>query len=80
MKEYVNVKKICADAAVDFDLCNRDKELALKYVKSKLAHLIADELLKHDDLVIFKERDVKSLRAKIITATLKIATSKEEEE
>jgi len=80
MKEYVNVEKVFVAASVDFDLCNRDSELALKYVKSKLAHLLAEELLERNDLVIYKERDVKSLRAKIITATLKIATCEEEEE
>lgn len=80
MKEYVNVEKLFAEASVEWDLCNRDKELALKYVKSKLAHLIADELLKHDNLVTFDERDVAFLRAKVIRATLKIATSNEEEE
>lgn len=80
MKEYVNVEKVFAEASVEWDLCNRDKELALKYVKSKLAHLIAEELLKHDNLVIFEERDVAFLRAKVIRATLKIATSNEKEE
>jgi hypothetical protein len=79
MKEYVNVEKVFVAASVDWDLCNRDSELAIKYVKSKLAHLIAEELLKHDNLMIFEEQDVASLRAKVIRATLKIATDKEEE-
>lgn len=79
MKEYVNVEKVFAEASVEWDLCNRDKEIALKYVKSKLAHLIAEELLKHNNLVIFEERDVALLRTKVIRATLKIATKEEEE-
>lgn len=81
MKEYVNVEKVFAEASIDWDICNNhDTEVVLKYMKSKLAHLIAEELLKRDNMVIFEERDVKALRAKVIRATLKIATSKEEEE
>jgi len=80
MKEYVNVEKVFVAASVDWDLCNRDSELAKKYVKSKLAHLLAEELLERNDLVIFEERDFAPIRTKVIRATLKIATSKEEEE